>query len=60
MDGTSLLILAVVAAIVLGALWAARGWSGLDRKTVVISDDPYVRRGEPGGPRGTDTGRGGS
>ena len=55
MDGTSLLIVAVVGAIVLGALWAARGWSGLDRKTVAISDDPYVHRGEPGG---TDGGRG--
>ena len=39
MDGTSLLIVAVVGAIVLGALWAARGgraWTG-DRRD---SDDP--------------------
>ena len=57
MDGTSLLILAVVGAIVLVALWAARGWSGLDRKTVATSDDPFVHRGEPGG---TGAGRGGS
>ena len=57
MDGTSLLILAVVGAIALGALWAARGWSGLDRKTVATPDDPYVHRGEPGG---TGAGRGGS
>ena len=57
MDGTSLLILGVVGAIVLGALWAARGWSGLDRKTVATSDDPFVHRGEPGG---TGAGRGGS
>jgi len=57
MDGTSFVILAVVGVIVLGALWAARGWSGLDRKTVATPDDPFVHRGAPGG---TGAGRGGS
>ena len=57
MDGTSLLIVAVVAVIVLGALWAARGRSGLDGTGTPVSEDPNVHRGERGG---TGAGGGGN
>ena len=57
MDGTSLLILAVVGVIVLGALWAARGRSGLDGTGTPVSEDPNVHRGERGG---TGAGGGGN
>jgi|KBSMisStaDraftv2_1062788.scaffolds.fasta_scaffold176570_3 hypothetical protein len=57
MDGTSVAILVGVVLIVIGALWAARGRSGLDGTGTPVSEDPNVHRGERGG---TGAGGGGN